>query len=146
MPGDPAFPDALPDGTDGAGRPAAVILRASSGSTSARSSVPAASAAARFSRGTAVSTTLSSLAGAPHHFGSRARVRVPACSSRPCTANGPAVSFSSSRAPSLKARASPITLFGYSGVNSDFQSAYGLAKVTLTSRALPPCSTFSIRS
>ena len=50
------------------------------------------------------------------------------------------------RAPSLKESGVPITCFGYSGENSDFQSAYGRAKVTRTSRSLSPRSIFSMRS
>lgn len=63
-----------------------------------------------------------------------------------CTENAPAVTFSLRRAPSLKASGVPMTSLGYSGENSAFQSAYGLLKVTLTSRLLAPRSIFSMRS
>ncbi len=39
-----------------------------------------------------------------------------------------------------------MTSFGYSGENSDFQSAYGRLKVTRTSRLFLPRSIFSMRS
>ncbi len=64
-----------------------------------------------------------SLAGSPHQRGSRTRVRVPALLSTAFTRNGPAVRGRPVRESSLKARDDPVTSFGYSGVNSDFQSA-----------------------
>ena len=93
------------------------------GSISATSSLPAASSAARLPRGTAVSTMLSSLARAPHQEALRTRVTVPAAASSALTAKGPALTGSLVRAPSLKASAVPVTDFGYSGLNSERQSA-----------------------
>ncbi len=60
--------------------------------------------------------------------------------------NGPALTFSFLRAPSLNESGVPMTSFGYSGENSERQSAYGRAKVTRTSRSPLPRSIFSIRS
>ncbi len=102
---------------------AAVISTASSGSTSARSTLSPASASIRSSRGTARSTILSSLAGEPHQRGLRTRVTSSSLRSTFFSANGPAVTFSLLRALSLKLSGVPMTSFGYSGVNSDFQSA-----------------------
>lgn len=62
------------------------------------------------------------------------------------TVNGPAVTLSLRRAPSLNASGVPMTSFGYSGENSDCQSAYGRSKVTRTSRSLAPRSILSMRS
>lgn len=99
------------------------MRRASAGSTSARSSFPAARADARSSRGTAVRTISDSFAGRPHQRGLRARVTVLALRSTFWSANGPAVTFSLRRAPSLNASGVPMTSLGYSGENSERQSA-----------------------
>lgn len=56
------------------------------------------------------------------------------------------VTLSFLRAESLKESGVPMTSFGYSGENSERQSAYGRAKVTRTSRSLAPRSIFSMRS
>lgn len=59
---------------------------------------------------------------------------------------GPAVALSLARAPSLNEFGAPITSFGYSGLKRARQSAYGLLKVTLTSRSFAPRSIFWMRS
>lgn len=56
------------------------------------------------------------------------------------------VTLSVRRASSLKAFGVPMTSLGYSGENSERQSAYGFAKVTRTSRLFLPRSIFSMRS
>ncbi len=60
--------------------------------------------------------------------------------------NGPAVFFRVVRALSLKESGVPMTSFGYSGVKRLRHSAYGLSKVTCTSRSSLPRSTLAIRS
>ncbi|CAM5428059.1 hypothetical protein SALBM135S_08952 [Streptomyces alboniger] len=71
---------------------------------------------------------------------------MPALRSMSARAKGPAVAFSLRRAPSLKESGPAMTCFGYSGEKRERQSAYGLAKVTRTSRLFAPRSIFSMRS
>ncbi len=104
-------------------RPARPIRWASAESISARSTLPSARAAARLSRVTACSTISFSLAGFPHQRGLRVRTTSFFAVSTFLTLKGPAVTVSLRRAPSLKASGVPMTSFGYSGENSDFQSA-----------------------
>ncbi|GAA3296974.1 hypothetical protein GCM10020295_28230 [Streptomyces cinereospinus] len=66
---------------------------------------------------------LGELGRLPHQRGLRTRVTSRFLRSTRCTANGPAVTLSLVRAPSLKESGVPMTSFGYSGENSDFQSA-----------------------
>lgn len=123
-----------------------MIRSACTESISAMSTWSSASALARSARGTARSTSSESLAGRPHQRRLRASVTSPPLRSTSFSANGPAVTLSLLRAPSLKESGVPITCFGYSGEKSDLQSAYGRAKVTRTSRSLSPRSIFSMRS
>ncbi len=62
------------------------------------------------------------------------------------TRNGPAAAGSEVRRPSLKTFGLRMACFGYSGVNSDRQSAYGLPKTTFTSSSPAPLVIFRIRS
>ncbi len=89
-----------------------MMRSAAAGVTSARSSFPLASASTRRSRGTARSTSLSSLAGSPHHRGLRTSVSVSCAASRSPTRKGPAASLRSLRAESLKPAGLPMTDFG----------------------------------
>lgn len=95
-----------------ASRWARAIRSAPVRSISARSSLPAASAAGRSERGTAVRTRVSSLAGLPHQRGLRVRAAVPVFLSMAPSEKGPAVTFRVPRAPSLKLSGVPVTCLG----------------------------------
>lgn len=115
-------------------------------SMSATSTVPSVSASVRLPGSTARKTRDSSLASSPHQRGFRSSTTVPSGLFTLRRRNGPAVFFRVVRAPSLKVPGDPVTSFGYSGENSERQSAYGFEKVTRTWRSSLPRSIFSIRS
>lgn len=95
-----------------ASRWARAMRSAPARSISARSTFPAASAAGRPARGTAVRTSVSSFAARPHQRGLRVRAAVPVFLSMASRPKGLTVTLRVPRAPSLKASGVPMTCLG----------------------------------
>src|SRR6267154_4839016 len=109
---------------------------------SKKSISPEAKASDSAAASTVLNTMLSRIAGSAHQLGSRTTVTVLSVALNEPNLKGPAVIGILLIQPVLNAAAVALADAGYSGENSNFQSAKFDEKVTTTSYGLLPCATF----